>query len=233
MTWCFCDQTDRDANIAAVFNNLVQMRVARAIPALNPRRRFFMNEEQPTLKVVDRRPFNADGTPRELSPEEKEASERAAADFSKASAAESAPPPPAPAQPAAPPEVKVHREDAPAPPTASPRDEREPARASRDPLDDPASFLSLIMSLASNAAASLGMMPHPVTGETGVDLKTAKHWIDVLGMLEEKTQGNLDPQEAQVMESLLADLRMQYVSFTNAPQPAPSKFSASDITGGK
>ena len=89
------------------------------------------------------------------------------------------------------------------------------------------------MSLASNAAASLGMMPHPVTGETGVDLKTAKHWIDVLGMLEQKTQGNLDPQEAQVMESLLADLRMQYVSLTSAPQPPPSKFSASDITGGK
>ena len=87
------------------------------------------------------------------------------------------------------------------------------------------------MSLASNAAASLGMMPHPVTGETGVDLKTAKHWIDVLGMLEQKTRGNLDPQEAQVLESLLADLRMQYVSFTSSPPPP--KFSASDITGGK
>ena len=88
-------------------------------------------------------------------------------------------------------------------------------------------------SLASNAAASLGMMPHPVTGESGVDLNTAKHWIDVLGMLEEKTQGNLEEQEAQVLETLLADLRMQYVSFTSAPTPPPAKFSASDITGGK
>jgi hypothetical protein len=103
----------------------------------------------------------------------------------------------------------------------------------RDPLDDPASFLSLIMSLASNAAASLGMMPHPVTGETGVDLKTAKHWIDVLGMLEQKTRGNLDPQEDQVLEGLLADLRMQYVSLTSSPTPPPAKFSASDITGGR
>ena len=76
-------------------------------------------------------------------------------------------------------------------------------------------------------------MPHPATGETGVDLQTAKHWIDVLGMLEEKTQGNLDEQEAQMIENLLADLRMQYVSFTNAPAPPPSKFSANDITGGK
>ena len=92
---------------------------------------------------------------------------------------------------------------------------------------------STIRSLASNAAASLGMMPHPATGETGVDLQTAKHWVDVLGMLEEKTQGNLDEQEAQMLENLLADLRMQYVSFAQSPTPPASKFSANDITGGK
>jgi len=191
-----------------------------------------MDDEQPTLKVVDRRPFNPDGTPRELSPEEKEASERAAADLSRAAAAESVPRPAAPPS-AARGETAARREPPPRAATSAPRAETEPVDAGADPLDDPASFLSLIMSLASNAAASLGMMPHPVTGESGVDLKTAKHWIDVLGMLEQKTRGNLDPQEAQVLESLLADLRMQYVSLTNAPQPPPSKFSASDITGGK
>src|SRR5712692_9596398 len=189
-----------------------------------------MDDEQPTLKVVDRRPFNSDGTARELSPEEKEAAERAAADMSRAAAAETAP---RPAPPAAPAETATRREPPPKASPSGPRAESEPARAGRDPLDDPASFLSLIMSLASNAAASLGMMPHPVTGETGVDLQTAKHWIDVLGMLEQKTRGNLDEQEAQVIESLLADLRMQYVSFTSASTPPPSKFSASDITGGK
>lgn len=189
-----------------------------------------MNDEQPTLKVVDRRPFNPDGTPRELSPEEQQASDRSAADFSKAAATENAPRPD-PAQPAATAEAATRKQ--PEPKAAEPGTESEPAHAGRDPLDDPASFMSLIMSLASNAAASLGMMPHPVTGETGVDLKTAKHWIDVLGMLEKKTRGNLDPQEDQVLESLLADLRMQFVSFTNAPTPPPAKFSASDITGGK
>jgi Domain of unknown function (DUF1844) len=189
-----------------------------------------MNDEQPTLKVVDRRPFNPDGSPRELSPEEKEATEQAAADFSRSSAAENAP---RPAPPAAPAEAETQREPQPRPKTAAPRAESEPVHAGRDPLDDPASFLSLIMSLASNAAASLGMMPHPVTGETGVDLKTAKHWIDVLGMLEQKTRGNLDPQEDQVLEGLLADLRMQYVSLTSSPTPPPAKFSASDITGGR
>src|SRR6266404_6245555 len=185
-----------------------------------------MDDEQPVIKVVDRRPFNPDGTPRELSPEEKEAAE--ASNFSKIEPAQSQPtitPSTAP-----PPETSARRESS-ARPSASAAPESESARTGRDPLDDPTSFLSLIMSLASNAAASLGMMPHPVTGETGVDLKTAKHWIDVLGMLEQKTRGNLDPQEAQALESLLADLRMQYVSFTSSPPPA--RFSASDITGGK
>jgi uncharacterized protein DUF1844 len=180
-----------------------------------------MSEEQPTFKVVDRRPFNPDGSPRELSAQEKEEADRAAKAAEVENAAAKAMSPPAPASPAESP-----RRTAPRPP------EREHAHAG-DPLDDPASFLSLVMSLASNAAASLGMMPHPVTGETGVDLKTAKHWIDVLGMLEHKTSGNLDQQEAQTLESLLADLRMQYVSFTSAPTPPPAKFSASDITGGK
>ena len=195
-----------------------------------------MSEEQPTFKVVDRRPFNPDGSPRELSPEEE--AERAAAAL-KAAAIETAAPPPAPTPPASQPkaaeaaDTSPRRENRPTAEASAPQRESDASRVGGDPLDDPASFLSLIMSLASNAAASLGMMPHPVTGESGVDLKTAKHWIDVLGMLEQKTRGNLDPQEAQVLESLLADLRMQYVSFSSAPTPPPSRFSASDITGGK
>jgi uncharacterized protein DUF1844 len=185
-----------------------------------------MDEQQPTFKVVDRRPFNADGSPRELSPEERAENERAAAS---ASAAVSPEPQIATPQTAPPRETPA----APEPQTEPPGPQHARAHAGGDPLDDPASFLSLIMSLASNAASSLGMMPHPVTGESGVDLKTAKHWIDVLGMLEQKTHGNLDEQEAQVVESLLADLRMQYVSFSSSPGPPPAKFSASDITGGK
>lgn len=182
-----------------------------------------MSEEQPVFKVVDRRPFNPDGSPRELTEQEKEEAERAAkaATVENAAAREIS----AQTQPAAQTESESQ-------PPAAARAERRTAPAG-DPLDDPTSFLSLIMSLASNAAASLGMMAHPVTGETGVDLKTAKHWVDVLGMLEHKTQGNLDEQEALMLENLLADLRMQYVSFTNAPTPPPSKFSATDITGGK
>lgn len=185
-----------------------------------------MSEEQPTFKVVDRRPFNPDGTPRELSPEEKEAQQQAEAKAAATEARIEPPPAEKPPAPEAPP-----RATEPAQARRAPREEARPAGG--DPLDDPASFISLVMSLASNAAAALGMMPHPVTGETGVDLKTAKHWIDVLGMLEKKTAGNLDPQEDQMVEGLLADLRMQYVSFSGSPTPPPAKFSATDITGGK
>jgi hypothetical protein len=188
-----------------------------------------MSEEQPTFKVVDRRPFNPDGSPRELSEQEKLEAESAAraaeVEASRAAGVENAAAHKMSAE-AAPPQAEQ-------PEIPEPASAAEPHAHAGDPLDDPASFLSLIMSLASNAAASLGMMPHPVTGESGVDLQTAKHWIDVLGMLERKTKGNLDRQEAHTVESLLADLRMQYVSFTNAPTPPPAKFSASDITGGK
>jgi Domain of unknown function (DUF1844) len=184
-----------------------------------------MDEQQPTFKVVDRRPFNPDGSPRELSPEERAENERAA------ESAAAVNPEPQIATPETAPVTEPPAPPEPQPERFGPQPER--VHAGGDPLDDPASFLSLIMSLASNAASSLGMMPHPVTGESGVDLKTAKHWIDVLGMLEQKTHGNLDEQEAQVVESLLADLRMQYVSFSSSPMPPPAKFSASDITGGK
>ena len=179
-------------------------------------------DDQPVFKVVDRRPFNPDGSPRDLPPEAKEQ--------------------PAPGSVQTPPDSVVDQRAETVAAAAGSNDpqaaasRRQPApedAVKGDPLDDPASFLSLIMSLASNAAASLGMMPHPVTGETGVDLKTAKHWIDVLGMLEKKTRGNLNPQEEHVFEGLLADLRMQFVSFSGAPTPPPARFSASDITGGK
>ena len=180
-----------------------------------------MSEEQPTFKVVDRRPFNPDGSPRELSEQEKQEAERVARQAEVENAAARAM---ASESPAA-------KTESPRRPAAAPAEESHAHTG--DPLDDPTGFLSLVMSLASNAAANLGMMPHPATGETGVDLQTAKHWIDVLGMLERKTKGNLDHQEAQTLEHLLADLRMQYVSFTNAPTPPAAKFSASDITGGK
>ena len=97
-----------------------------------------MSEEQPTFKVVDRRPFNPDGLPRELSPQEKEEAERAAnaVEVENAAAKEMSSP--------AAPKAEPRRRPSPAPDAPSQQAARE-----GDPLDDPASFLSLIMSLAS------------------------------------------------------------------------------------
>jgi hypothetical protein len=110
--------------------------------------------------------------------------------------------------------------------------ELESAEAELPGAEDPASFASFMMSIASNAASSLGMMEHPVTGKREVDLELGKHWIDVLGMLQQKTRGNLLPQEKQILEGLLADLRMQYVSLTHAAPQKARTFSGKDIVGG-
>jgi hypothetical protein len=64
----------------------------------------------------------------------------------------------------------------------------------------------------------------------------SRYWIDVLGMLHEKTKGNLHPQEQRLFDGLLSDLRMQYVALTRAAEQqlkkqAAQKFSAKDILG--
>ncbi len=182
-----------------------------------------MSEEQTNFKVTDRRLFNSDGTPRELSAEETVQIKTDATPLTSETrqAAEA---------PAATPEAGTDRNAG--TPAQSPSD--IPDENEIPGVDDPASFANFMMSIASNAASSLGMMEHPVTHKRDVDLELGKHWIDVLGMLQDKTRGNLSPQEAQILEGLLADLRMQYVSLANATtQKAPRAFSSSDITGGR
>lgn len=171
-----------------------------------------MSEEQANFKVTDRRLFNADGSPRDI-PKEEPAPE------AKSAAVEAGP---ARAEPAPPVEARE--------PELEPSDQAD--REELPDADDPASFANFMMSIASNAASSLGMMEHPVTGKRDVDLELGKHWIDVLSMLKRKTQGNLGAKEQQILESLLADLQMQYVSLTHAASKPPRTFTGRDITGG-
>ncbi|WP_462328021.1 DUF1844 domain-containing protein [Desulfobaculum sp.] len=72
-------------------------------------------------------------------------------------------------------------------------------------------FSTFVMSLASSALVPLGEVPDPETGKPTENLALAKHSIDVLSMLEEKTKGNLDDEERQLITDLLYDLRMKYV----------------------
>lgn len=75
----------------------------------------------------------------------------------------------------------------------------------------PASFGTLVSGLASQALAALGELPDPFTGKVELRLEEAKFHIDLLEVLQEKTQGNLSPSERQMLESLLFDLRLRFV----------------------
>jgi len=187
-----------------------------------------MDEQQSNFKVTDRRLFNADGSPREVPPEERPAPEKPKAE--PATKGEDTPVQPIAASAQETTEETTEGTTEPETVDADYED-REPTPEEVAAARDPASFLNFLMSIASNAASALGMMEHPVTHERGVDLELGKHWIDVLGMLQKKTNGNLTPQETQMLESLLADLRMQFVSLSNAT-PKTRSFSGSDITGG-
>ncbi len=179
-----------------------------------------MSDDQPTFKVTDRRLFNPDGSPRDLPPEERPESKPETVTVNAASAATAG--------------AATQAETATAPPPLESASEAEEEFTEEELAEarDPAGFLSFIMSIASNAASALGMMEHPVTHQREVDVDLGKHWIDVLGMLQKKTAGNLTAKEKQMLEGLLADLRMQYVSLVNA-QPKAQRFSGSDITGGR
>jgi hypothetical protein len=175
------------------------------------------SQEEVTFKVSDRRKFNPDGSLKEgvtIEPEPPKEETKAA------------------------------------PKAEKPADEPEPSLSSTEMADDlgdeeeipgaddPASFVNFLSTIATNAAAALGAVPHPATGKRSLDLDTGKYWLDVIGMLRDKTEGNLHKEEARLLDGLLADLRMQYVQLVRATeeklkQQAAKKFSASDILGKK
>ena len=77
-----------------------------------------------------------------------------------------------------------------------------------------ASFLALVDMLAGEAAMYLGLVKNPTGAEMPIDLDTARHLVDMLGMLQQKTSGNLSAEENDVLENILAYLRMQFVSLS-------------------
>ncbi len=83
----------------------------------------------------------------------------------------------------------------------------------------PASFAMLLSTLATQALLFLGQMPNPMTGKAEVHLEEAKHFIDLLQMLQQKTQGNLDEQETQMMEQVLHELRLAFVTMSRQAMP--------------
>jgi len=73
-------------------------------------------------------------------------------------------------------------------------------------------FNFFITTLSLQASIALGQAPNPVTNKKEDDLTQAKFLIDTLGMLKEKTKGNLSTDETNLLENLLYELRMVYIS---------------------
>ena len=80
----------------------------------------------------------------------------------------------------------------------------------------PADFSTFILSLGSSALIHLGEIEPPGEAAKRHDLPMAKHTIDLLTLLQEKTQSNLTPEEDKLLDSLLYDLRLRYVEALKA-----------------
>jgi hypothetical protein len=80
------------------------------------------------------------------------------------------------------------------------------------PVEPDVTFSSLVISLATTAAVHFGDVADPTTGEPGApNLEGAKQMIDILGILQEKTRGNLSPEEAGILERVLYELRLRFI----------------------
>lgn len=144
-----------------------------------------------SIKVKDNRLFNADGSLREPLPEEP-------AKTSPQAAAQK------PVQTAPKTESKAAEK---APPSAHEEAYNSQAGTYPESID----FQTFMLSLASSAQISMGIVPNPMTGRASRDLDHAKQSIDILGMLEQKTQNNLTPEESGLLKNILFQLRMQFV----------------------
>jgi hypothetical protein len=83
------------------------------------------------------------------------------------------------------------------------------SRPGPPPID--LNFSTFVISLSTQALAHLGEIEDPIDRRMAIDLSAAKQLIDILGILKDKTKGNLDAAEAGLLENVLYDLRLRYV----------------------
>ncbi len=171
------------------------------------------DEDNGGFRVVDRRRFDADGSDRNedgTSPEADPAPAEASPENSERTAKASAPPDSQPPETGSiPPEGSA---SASTDPSASAAPAGGPAGPAGAPEEPPVpTFSSLILSLSTQALFSLGEIVESPDAEPRIDLMAGKQLIDLLGVLQEKTTGNLDPDESELMERILYDLRLRFV----------------------
>lgn len=79
----------------------------------------------------------------------------------------------------------------------------------------PATFETLISTMVTQALFAMGAIPDPRTGQRMTHLDLARHHIDMLGVIEEKTKGNLSEQEADMLSSTIYELRTRYIQLSS------------------
>lgn len=153
-----------------------------------------MSKEPEDVVVNDRRMFNPDGSLRQ--PIQNEPAET----------------------PKNPPEAKTatNKESAKEPTEAKEGKPRKPR-----PSGVSADFSNLVGMLTTNAVLHLGADPNFGKGE--IDLETARHFIDMLAVLQEKTEGNLSQEEEQLLNDMISRLRMEYVTIVNQMSKSAKK----------
>lgn len=195
-----------------------------------------MAEEKDTnFKVTDRRKFNVDGTPRDAdadltaspateaveqqSEAQEPAGEQTEADDAEAGNVVAFESPKkkernktktAPAD--APESVPPKSEEARAASAAAEQAYTQAAGPKSTKLPE-ASFIGLVNMLAVEAAMQMGLIRTP-EGIPPVDMEAARHLVDMLGLIQQKTRGHLTAEEDNLLENVLADLRMQFVALT-------------------
>jgi hypothetical protein len=160
-------------------------------------------ESSKGFKIQDRRRFSAEG---ELKPEFSGADEPSAKPDAPQVGAVSG----ARAEPASQPQqaeqaASTPQQAAAAQGYAAARAEGHPSAAGE------ITFGTFLMSLSTEALVHLGEMPDPAGGQPQPDLAMAQQLVDILGMLRDKTRGNLDHDEQALLDAILFDLRMKYV----------------------
>jgi len=189
-----------------------------------------MTDKKSEFVVTDKRKFTSEGELRPETPGEERPAQKPpdppAAPVSKKEAA----PPPAdePIVPPAPSAAEQQAQDS-AYRDSGKQFERAAFRG-RTPQDYEMNFERLVASLYMTAMMQMGLV-HEEGQQPGADLLGAKQTIDTLGLLQEKTKGNLTDQEQHLLQNCLYELRMGFVELTNAlARQAPPDLSA---PGGK
>ena len=90
-------------------------------------------------------------------------------------------------------------------------------------------FIEFVMMQAQNAALFLGQIPNPQTGQGEVNLELAKMFIDQLGMIQEKTRGNLTNEEAAVLKNTLSNLQMAFVEVSQEKRGGKTESAAPEV----